>query len=56
MALKDKKLHPDGIQGIRGFTMAYKGLATFAWAYKKLAQIIPCDALQMKPCMHLHHQ
>jgi hypothetical protein len=37
MALKGKKLHPDGIQGIRGFAMAYKGLATFTMAYKELA-------------------
>jgi hypothetical protein len=36
MALKDKKLHPNGIQWIRDCTMAYKGLATFIMAYKKL--------------------
>jgi hypothetical protein len=29
MVLKGKKLHPNSIQGIRGFAMAYKGLATF---------------------------
>jgi hypothetical protein len=38
MALKGKKLHPDDIQGIRGFAMVYKGLAIFAIAYKELAQ------------------
>jgi hypothetical protein len=37
MALKGKKLHPDGIQEIRDFVMAYKGLATFAMVYKELA-------------------
>jgi hypothetical protein len=37
MALKGKKLHPDGIQEIRDFAMAYKGLATFAMVYKELA-------------------
>jgi hypothetical protein len=35
MSLKGKKLHPDGIQEIRCFTMAYKGLATFTMAYKE---------------------
>jgi hypothetical protein len=39
MTLKGKKLHPDDIQGIRDFTMAYKDLATFAIAYKELAQL-----------------
>jgi hypothetical protein len=49
MALKGKKLHPDGIQWIRDFAflkkkirdfmIAYKGLATFAITYKELAQI-----------------
>jgi hypothetical protein len=39
MALKDKKLHPDSTQGIRDFTMAYKGVVTFAMGYKELAQI-----------------
>jgi hypothetical protein len=37
MALKGKKLHPDDIQGIRGFVMVYKGLTTFVMTYKKLA-------------------
>jgi hypothetical protein len=37
MALKGKKLHPDDIQEIRDFVMAYKGLATFAMVYKELA-------------------
>jgi hypothetical protein len=37
MALKGKKLHPDDIQRIRDFTMAYKGLATFVISYKELA-------------------
>jgi hypothetical protein len=36
MALKSKKLHADDIQGIRGFMMAYKCLATFTMPYKKL--------------------
>jgi hypothetical protein len=35
MALKGKKLHPNGIQEIRGFAMAYKGLATFIMTYKE---------------------
>jgi hypothetical protein len=35
MALKSKKLHSDDIQGIRGFTMIYKSIATFAMAYIK---------------------
>jgi hypothetical protein len=29
MVLKGKKLHADGIQGIRGFAMDYKDLAAF---------------------------
>jgi hypothetical protein len=37
MALKGKKLHPDDIQGIRDFVMAYKGPTTFAMAYKELS-------------------
>jgi hypothetical protein len=37
MALKGNKLYPDGIQGIRGFAMAYKDLTTFAIAYKELS-------------------
>jgi hypothetical protein len=37
MALKSKKMHPDGIQEIRDFAMAYKGLATIAMVYKELA-------------------
>jgi hypothetical protein len=37
MALKGKKLHPDDIQGIRDFAMAYKGPTTFAMAYKELS-------------------
>jgi hypothetical protein len=37
MALKGKKLHPDGIQEIRDFAMTYKGLATFVVVYKELA-------------------
>jgi hypothetical protein len=36
MALKDKKLHPNNIQGIRDFTMTYKSLVTFTMAYKEL--------------------
>jgi hypothetical protein len=36
MALKGKKLHPNDIQGIKGFTIAYKGLATFTMSYKDL--------------------
>jgi hypothetical protein len=36
MALKGKKLHPDDIQEIRNFAMAYKDLATFAMTYKEL--------------------
>jgi hypothetical protein len=36
MALKRKKLHSDGIQGIRDFAMSYKRLATFAMTYKEL--------------------
>jgi hypothetical protein len=40
MSLKGKKLHLDGIQGIRDFVMAYKGLATFTIAYKELALFI----------------
>jgi hypothetical protein len=38
MALKGRKLHPDGIHGIRGFAMAYNGPATLAMTYKELAQ------------------
>jgi hypothetical protein len=38
MELKSKKLYSDNMKGIRGFTMAYKGLVTFAIAYKELAQ------------------
>jgi hypothetical protein len=37
MSPKVKKLHPDGIQGIRDFVMAYMSPATFAMAYKELA-------------------
>jgi hypothetical protein len=36
MALKGKKLHLNDIQGIKGFTIAYKGLATFTMSYKDL--------------------
>jgi hypothetical protein len=36
MALKGKKLHPNDIHGIKGFTIAYKGLATFTMSYKDL--------------------
>jgi hypothetical protein len=36
VTLKGKKLHPDDIQGIRDFAMAYKDLATFAMTYKEL--------------------
>jgi hypothetical protein len=54
MALKGKKLHPDDIQGIRGFTIAYKGLATAVMVYKELAfneksSIIPSVSLQDLP-------
>jgi hypothetical protein len=38
MALKGEKLHPNDIQGIRDFAIAYNGLATFVIAYKELAQ------------------
>jgi hypothetical protein len=38
MALKDKKLHPNDIQGIKDFAMAYNDLATFTVAYKELTQ------------------
>jgi hypothetical protein len=38
MTLKGKKLYPDDIQDL--FTMAYKGLTTFAMTYKELGQII----------------
>jgi hypothetical protein len=37
MALKSKKLHPSDIQGIKGFAIVYKGLATFMIAYKEWA-------------------
>jgi hypothetical protein len=37
MTLKGKKLHPDDIQEIRDFAMAYKGLTLFAMAYKEFA-------------------
>jgi hypothetical protein len=38
MTLKGKKLYPNDIQEIRGFTMAYKGLVIFIVAYKELAK------------------
>jgi hypothetical protein len=40
MTLKGKKLYPNDIQEIRGFTMTYKGLVIFTVAYKELAKKI----------------
>jgi hypothetical protein len=37
MTLKGNKLHPDGIQEIRGFMMAHQGMMTFTMAYKELS-------------------
>jgi hypothetical protein len=34
ITLKGKKLHHDGIQRIRDFTLVYKGVATFIMTYK----------------------
>jgi hypothetical protein len=42
IALKGKKLHPNDIQGIRDFTMAYNGLTTFIMTYKELAHLNLC--------------
>jgi hypothetical protein len=52
IALKGKKLHPDDIQEIRGFTMTYKGLATFTMTYKKLTlkyKLIDFISLSVSP-------
>jgi hypothetical protein len=37
MVLKGNTLHPDDMQGIRGFVMPYKDMATFAMTYKELS-------------------
>jgi hypothetical protein len=42
IALKGKKLHPNDIQGIRDFVMAYNGLTTFVMAYKELTHLNLC--------------
>jgi hypothetical protein len=40
ITLKSKKLHPDVIQEIKGFTMTWSREGTFPVAYKELALVV----------------
>jgi hypothetical protein len=53
MVLKGKKLHPDGVPGIKSFVIAYKDLTTLKMTYKELTLFnsMSCDL-----CLCCHMQ